>query len=414
MMMKTTNPMKFGDCRNSREAMRRQRRLIWKPLNGSKCEANAQKRRVRLLGLQSLRPKSRQSTTATSRISRKSAIAEEPEELDLQALAIQDHDQSQPGPSTPPSSSTPLAETAEQAVEDPFADVPVLHRAEGELYLFDVDVETFVVQSNKVTIDIAEGGTYDYWLIVRNESVPFISVPLDSEMIPRMHGEQRAFMFTFTSAGGEDAESTSNTWCVKFAEDEEFIKWKDAFTRYMWEGRNQIGWAKAKADDQRYIESAYDDVEMEDVSGREDGDPDEEDEEDEAEDTLAGSNSYDEEDSESDSEKFSNAKGKNQKLTVGYKNDRSFVVRGDMIGVFKHTDDNKIKWQTSINRVSDLKGKSFTPKKVSLFPLSCFALETDGKFLRRSCCITKIPICLSWTPTTRIRCSEWIWNEERL
>ena len=291
----------------------------------------------------------------------------------------------------------------------------MLHRAEGELYLFDVDVETFVVQSNKVAIDIAEGGTYDYWLIVRNESVPFISVPLDSEMIPRMHGEQRAFMFTFTSAGAEDAEPTSNTWCVKFAEDEEFSQWKDAFTRYMWEGRNQIGWAKAKADDQRYIESAYDDVEMEDVSGREDGDPDEEDEEDEAEDALAGSSSYDEENSESDSEKFSNAKGKNQKLTVGYKNDRSFVVRGDMIGVFKHTDDNKIKWQTSINRVSDLKGKSFTPKKVSLSSLlSCFSPCVELSPVQRSCCIIKIRICLLWTLTIKTRSSEWIWNAERL
>jgi hypothetical protein len=35
-----------------------------------------------------------------------------------------------------------------------------------------------------------------------------------------------------------------------------------------------------------------------------------------------------------------------------------------MIGVFKHTDDNQVKFTTSINRVSDLKGKTFTPGKV--------------------------------------------------
>jgi hypothetical protein len=54
---------------------------------------------------------------------------------------------------------------------------------------------------------------------------------------------------------------------------------------------------------------------------------------------------------------------KNQHLTVGYKNDLSYVTRGDMIGVFKHGGD-KMDHRTTINTVRDTKGKAFNPKKV--------------------------------------------------
>jgi hypothetical protein len=223
-----------------------------------------------------------------------------------------------------------------------------------------VEVDTFVSQAPIVIVDIAEGGPFDYWLVVRQGVQPIISVPLDSEMVPRLHPAEHAFMFSFKPEEGE-----GTTWCVKFAEEETFVKWKDAFTQYMWQGRNKILWAKAKADEQKYIESAYDDVEMDDVEGY-DAEEEEEDDEEEAERTLTEEGTSEDEDSESDNERFSKVgRGKNEKLTVGYKNDRSFVVRGDMIGVFKHTDDNKLKFATSINKISDLKGKSFTPKKVS-------------------------------------------------
>ena len=310
------------------------------------------------------RPKSRRSENPASRISRGIATSSSPEQLDLQSLSLKDDvEQPQPGPSTPPSRSQviPEEEEEEEEYQDPFEQAPLLHSEAGECYLFDVDVETFVVQDASVIAEIRSGGVFDYWLVIRDhKKIAFISVPLDSEMVPRLHEAERAFMFSFNSA----ESGTSSTWCVKFAEQEQFVSWKAAFTQYMWEGRNKMSWAKAKADEQRYIGSQYEDVEMEDVEGREAGDSEEEEVEDESD---VGTSSYDEDESESDSETFNRAaKGKNEKLTVGYKNDRSFVVRGDMIGVFKHTDDNKVKWQTSINRVSDLKGKAFTPKKVSL------------------------------------------------
>merc|ERR1711939_887063 len=56
----------------------------------------------------------------------------------------------------------------------------------------------------------------------------------------------------------------------------------------------------------------------------------------------------------------------NSQLAVGYKHDRSFVVRGSKIGVFKHTPDNHLEFSTNISKVETPNGKLFSPKKVML------------------------------------------------
>lgn len=46
-------------------------------------------------------------------------------------------------------------------MEDPFADVPILHRATSELYLFDTEADIFVIQEKEVTADLASNGDHD-------------------------------------------------------------------------------------------------------------------------------------------------------------------------------------------------------------------------------------------------------------
>ncbi|KAL6400703.1 hypothetical protein AUP68_16418 [Ilyonectria robusta] len=53
-------------------------------------------------------------------------------------------------------------------------------------------------------------------------------------------------------------------------------------------------------------------------------------------------------------------------LAVGYKHDRSFVVRGSKIGVFKHTENNRLEFATNISKVTTPNGKLMNPKKVML------------------------------------------------
>jgi VID27 C-terminal WD40-like domain len=69
---------------------------------------------------------------------------------------------------------------------------------------------------------------------------------------------------------------------------------------------------------------------------------------------------------------------RNSQLTVGYKGDRSYVVRGNNIGVFDHSAGSNVKYYATISKIATPKGKEFKPKSVRLTghvvvnPLSCF------------------------------------------
>jgi hypothetical protein len=65
--------------------------------------------------------------------------------------------------------------------------------------------------------------------------------------------------------------------------------------------------------------------------------------------------------------------GRNSQLVVGYKGDRSYVVRGNNIGVFRHAGDNQVKYYATIKKVATPKGKEFQPEHVCL---SWFSLLT--------------------------------------
>jgi len=68
---------------------------------------------------------------------------------------------------------------------------------------------------------------------------------------------------------------------------------------------------------------------------------------------------------EESGEEFEEKGVRNSLLSVGYKTDRSFVVRGSKIGVFKNTP-NKVKYQTQLQRIKDKDGKVFSPKRIML------------------------------------------------
>jgi len=56
--------------------------------------------------------------------------------------------------------------------------------------------------------------------------------------------------------------------------------------------------------------------------------------------SVVRSERYDEDEEYDNPESGIADDGQNSALAVGYKSDRSFVVRGDKIGVFKHTRDD--------------------------------------------------------------------------
>jgi hypothetical protein len=129
----------------------------------------------------------------------------------------------------------------------------------------------------------------------------------------------------------------------------------------LWEHLNEQKWAKAKVDEQDYVTSAFQDLTMEDAPLEE-----EEEELEEAEDDGQRSEHYDTDEDEDDVETAPKDGQVNSQLAVGYKHDRSFVVRGSKIGVFKHTPNNNLEFSTNISKVETPGGKLFSPKKVML------------------------------------------------
>lgn len=139
-------------------------------------------------------------------------------------------------------------------------------------------------------------------------------------------------------------------------------RFQEGIMRALWEQLNQQKWLKSTEGDRDYVIEAFNDLTMEDVV--EEGGDEVEQEEEESGDDLH-SEHYDTDEEEDDVSKGLRDGNQNSQLAVGYKHDRSFVVRGSKIGIFKHTPQNGLEFSTSINKVATPKGKLFEPKRVS-------------------------------------------------
>lgn len=118
--------------------------------------------------------------------------------------------------------------------------------------------------------------------------------------------------------------------------------------RALWERLNHQRWKKSDNEEREYVLQAFQgDVEMPDLS-------DDEEDVDDQKDTKStlqfsdstinevapSSESYDDDEDYDAPSQMARTDAKNSALAIGYISDRSFVVRGDKIGVFKHTRDD--------------------------------------------------------------------------
>jgi len=118
--------------------------------------------------------------------------------------------------------------------------------------------------------------------------------------------------------------------------------------RALWERLNQQRWKKSNNDEREYVLQAFQgDVEMRDQSDDEEDEGDQEDTKSALQlsdisinEVAASSESYDEDEDYDTPNQMGLTDAKNSALAVGYKSDRSFVVRGDKIGVFRHTQND--------------------------------------------------------------------------
>ena len=236
----------------------------------------------------------------------------------------------------------------------------ILTKETAELHLFDFQSGSFILQDQVVTATVSEIGSWQYWLQIEGREREWLGQPVIADINPVFNFEYLSFIFNHYTNDG-----SAYSWLLRFKNQETEERFQEGLMQALWEQLNETKWKKAKEDDRQYVLDAFQDLTMEDAQN---GDQEEEEEYEveEPEDDGQKSEHYDSDESEDDVVTRDDDGNVNSQLAVGYKHERSFVVRGSKIGVFKHTPNNNLEFSTNISKVETPNGKLFSPKKVML------------------------------------------------
>ncbi|KAI9841119.1 MAG: hypothetical protein M1838_003706 [Thelocarpon superellum] len=238
----------------------------------------------------------------------------------------------------------------------------VLAKEAAELHLFDFTSGAFILQDPAVVATVSEVGNWQYWLQITSKEKDWLGQAVVADINPVFNFEYLSFIFNHYTADG-----AAYSWLLRFRDQETEERFQEGLMQALWEQLNETKWTKTKDADREYVLEAFQDLTMEDSDALpEEVEPEEEAEADGIDEDGQRSEYYDSDESEDDVVTRDDDGNVNSQLAVGYKHDRSFVVRGSKIGVFKHTASNKLEFSTNISKVQTPKGKLFNPKKVML------------------------------------------------
>lgn len=242
----------------------------------------------------------------------------------------------------------------------------ILAKETAELHLFDFNSGTFILQDSFVTATVSEVGQWQYWLQITGKDRDWLGQPVVADINPVFNFEYLSFIFNHYTEDG-----SAYSWLLRFKDQTVEERFQEGLMQALWEQLNEIKWAKAKENDRDYVLEAFNDLTMEDAPQEQDEEEEEQeqaelDESQTEEDDGQRSEHYDTDEEEEDVVTRDKDGNVNSQLAVGYKHDRSFVVRGSKIGVFKHTPSNNLEFSTNISKIETPGGKLFSPKKVML------------------------------------------------
>lgn len=240
----------------------------------------------------------------------------------------------------------------------------VLTSQSGELHLFDFNSSTFILQDSSVTAVVSDLGKWSYWLqITSSDGREWLGQEVVADINPVFNFEYLSAIFNHYTDDG-----SAYSWLLRFRDQPTLENFQEGIMQALWEQLNETKWSKVKDQEREYVIEAFNDLTMDDAPEAEDELLEEEDEEDEEDDSQGGQRSehYDSDESEDDVELADKDGNVNSQLAVGTKHDRSFVIRGSKIGVFKHLPNRHLEFTTNISKVQTPKGRAFKPNKVML------------------------------------------------
>lgn len=234
----------------------------------------------------------------------------------------------------------------------------------ADLYLFDPMAENFLKQESKIKVSIIDVGSYSYWLSLEGKENR-----LGTDISPNNNATfkttDKSFVFNYTF------ENITLSYKLQFDDVQDFKEFRAKWTESVWMSLNKEDWNKIPAIEKEYINDPAETLtnqlneilHIDDKNDRhresaiESDSSSEDEDEDEHSITIASSSSF----GDSNRSGLSGKKSKNgnQSLTVSSRNNRSYVIRDNKIGVFKTDED--LEYVTTIKAVSNLKGDSFTP-----------------------------------------------------
>jgi len=235
----------------------------------------------------------------------------------------------------------------------------ILTQKAAELHLFDFESGTFIEQDPAVIATVSEIGQWQYWLqITGGHGKEWLGQPVVADISPVFNFEYLSFIFNHYSEDG-----SAYSWLLRFKDQAALEGFQEGLMRALWEQLNQMKWSKVQEQEKDYVIEAFNDLTMDEANAAE-----EEEEESEEEPDSPGRQSehYDEDESDDDVELVDKDGNANSQLAVGSRFDRSFVVRGSKIGVFRHMPNKNLEFSTNISKIETPKGKLFSPTKVML------------------------------------------------
>lgn len=237
----------------------------------------------------------------------------------------------------------------------------ILAKEKAELHMFDFPSGTFVLQDPEIVATVSEIGNWQYWLQISGKDKDWLGQAVVGDINPVFNFEYLSFIFNHYAEDG-----SAYSWLLRFKDQASEERFQEGLMQALWEQLNEMKWEKVKENDREYVLDAFQDLTMEDADDKPEEDEPEEEEDESAQDDGQRSEHYDSDEEEDDVNVRDEDGNKNSQLAVGYKHDRSFVVRGSKIGVFKHTPNNNLEFSTTISKVETPGGKLFSPKKVML------------------------------------------------
>ncbi|BGO98180.1 Vacuolar import and degradation protein 27 [Rhodotorula toruloides] len=297
-------------------------------------------------------------------------------------------------PIAPPMPRPPVPAAPSTSSDAPAPVITVL----ASLHLYDRATGLFMLQDDSVKAGLYKLGQAGkgHWLVVESvgkEADVWVSQAITAETTVNFAEKERAMVFNYTAPPSSDdsqSQPITYTWLLRLSTDEAFAALQASVSAALFEDKWGAGsWGKLKEDDREYARKAWleEDAEMWDAEKEDAEEAEAQEEESEEEEEPEPVPESDDEEYDSDdavrapsaSRAFTSKRPsrpaigtkkrpKNSALAVGYKEDLSFVVQGDMIGVFKQQREGgkKLKFVTSIVNIATPDKKGFTPGKVML------------------------------------------------